>query len=353
MTVVDNQGRIFGRVNLVDGAIALFVLLLIPLGYGTYLLFRPTAPRIESVSKAEISREEIRITDGSLLAAKLKVRGTGFTPLLRAEVGGHDALAFVYESPNSADVLIGLLPAGAHDLVLRDGVNEVARAANAVTIEPSAERASVLGVGWFTDLSQEQAQALRVGFKFPEAEPVFEVTALGAMQPARYPLFVAGQRVELARTGQFEREAVVRFRCDPGKDDNPCGMEDPPDRPKTRATLTLPGPSSFLRFALTGILPTERPRRARVQFRVPSAMANLIKVGDRDDLLDERAAVVVATSGDTVTLELGLDETRSGWTYRGQSARPGSALTIGNDRYSVTGAIISVTWLDTGDRKAP
>lgn len=353
MTVVDNQGRLFGRVNLVDGAIALFVLFLIPLGYGTYLLFRPTAPRIESVSKAEISREEIRITDGSLLAAKLKVRGTGFTPLLRAEVGGHDALAFVYESPNSADVLIGLLPAGAHDLVLRDGVNEVARAANAVTIEASAERASILGVGWFTDLSQPQAQALRVGFKFPEGEPAFEVTALGDTRPARYPLYVAGQRVELARAGQFEREAVVRFRCDPGKDDNPCGMEDPPDRPKTRATLTLPGPSSFLRFTLTGILPTETPRRARVQFRVPAAIGSLIKVGDRDDLLNERAAVVVATSGDTVTLEMGLDETRLGWTYRGQPARPGSALTIANNRYAATGAIVSVTWLDAAERKAP
>jgi hypothetical protein len=353
MTVVDNQGRLFGRVNLVDGAFALFLLILIPLGYGTYLLFRPTAPRIESVSRAEISREEIRITDGSLLAAKLKVRGTGFTPLLRAEVGGHDALAFVYESPNSADVLIGLLPAGAHDLVLRDGVNEVARAANAVTIEASAARASVLGVGWFTDLSNEQAQGLRVGFKFPESEPAFEITAIGDIQPARYPLYVAGQRVELARSGQFEREAVVRFRCDPGKDDNPCGMEDPPDRPKTRATLTLPGPSSFLRFTLTGILPTEAPRRARVQLRVPAAIGSLIKTGDRDDLLNERAAVVVSASGDTVTLEMGLDETRQGWTYRGQPARPGSALTISNNRYSATGAIVSVIWLDPGERKTP
>jgi len=229
----------------------------------------------------------------------------------------------------------------------------VARAANAVTIEPSAQRASVLGVGWFTDLSQEQAQALRVGFKFPEGEPAFDVTALGDIQPARYPLYVAGQRVELARTGQFEREAVVRFRCDPGKDDNPCGMEDPPDRPKTRATLTLPGPSSFLRFTLTGILPTGTPRRARVQLRVPAAIGSLIKVGDRDDLLNERAAVVVASSGETVTLEMGLDETRQGWTYRGQPARPGSALTIGNHRYAATGAIVSVAWLDAVERKTP
>jgi hypothetical protein len=353
MTVVDSQGRLFGRVNLVDGAIALFLLFLIPLGYGTYLLFRPTAPRIESVSKAEVSREEIRITDGSLLAAKLKVRGTGFTPLLRAEVGGRDALAFVYESPNSADVLIGLLPAGTHDLVLRDGVNEVARAANAVTIEASAARASVLGVGWFTDLSNEQAQALRVGFKFPEGEPAFEVTAIGDIQPARYPLYVAGRRVELARAGQFEREAVVRFRCDPGKDDNPCGMEDPPDRPKTRVTLTLPGPQSFLRFTLNEILPTGKPRRARVQVRVAAPIGGLIKTGDRDSLLDERAAVVVSTSGDTVAMDIGLDETREGWAYRGQPARPGSALTFSNDRYAATGTIISVTWLDAADGKAP
>ena len=353
MTVVDNQGRLFGRINLVDGAVALFLLLLVPFGYGTYLLFRPTAPRIESVSHATVSREEIRISNGSLLAGKLKVRGTGFTPLLRARVGDKDALAFVFESPNSADVLIGLLPAGAHDLVLLDGVNEVARAAGAVTIEVSEARALIKGSGWFTDLTPEAAQALRVGFRFPEQAPVFEITALGPAQPARYPLVVAGLKSDLPRSSGVEREAVVRFRCDPGMDDNPCGMEDPIDRPKTRVTLTLPGPTAFFRFALEEVLPSAAPQRAQLKFRVGAPVRNLIRPGDRDNSLDERAAIVSAAAGDIVTVDLGLDQAREGWIYRGQAIRPGAVFTLITDRYEARGAIESMTLIGATDRKTP
>src|SRR5262249_33097750 len=121
-TLVDENGRLFGRVNVVDAAITAFVLLLIPLAYGTSLLFRTPAPRIVSVTSVPIAREERRVAGGSHLAAKLKVRGAGLRPMLRAMIGSTKALGFVFEDPNSADVLVGDVPAGVHDFVLYDGL---------------------------------------------------------------------------------------------------------------------------------------------------------------------------------------------------------------------------------------
>ena len=41
VTVLDDRGRLFGRVNLVDASVVGFIVLLIPVAYGTWLLFRP------------------------------------------------------------------------------------------------------------------------------------------------------------------------------------------------------------------------------------------------------------------------------------------------------------------------
>ena len=62
--------------------------------------------------------------------------------MLRAYIGDAPALAFVYQNPNSADALAGPLPPGAHDLILMDGVQEVARAWGVVKIEESRRTAS-------------------------------------------------------------------------------------------------------------------------------------------------------------------------------------------------------------------
>src|SRR4029450_4177974 len=51
VTLIDNRGRLFGRLNLVDAAIVVFALVLIPLGYGTFLLFRSAAPAVSSVTR--------------------------------------------------------------------------------------------------------------------------------------------------------------------------------------------------------------------------------------------------------------------------------------------------------------
>ncbi|HUK34540.1 MAG TPA: hypothetical protein VLV86_11545 [Vicinamibacterales bacterium] len=125
------------RVNLFDAAVALFVIVLIPIAYGTYRLFRAPHTVIASVRRVEITKEERRV-GGPLLVAKFKIQGSGLRPLLRASLDDQPAIGFVFENPNSADLLVGPVPAGAHDLVLYDGVQEVARAPKSVVVEPAA-----------------------------------------------------------------------------------------------------------------------------------------------------------------------------------------------------------------------
>jgi hypothetical protein len=133
------------RINLFDVAVAAFVIVLIPIGYGTYRLFRTPRPVITSVKRVEITKEERRI-GGPNLVAKMKIQGSGLRPMLRASIDDAAAIGFVFENPNSADLLVGAVPPGSHDLVLYDGVQEVARAPGAVRLQPAAARQAAVVV---------------------------------------------------------------------------------------------------------------------------------------------------------------------------------------------------------------
>src|SRR6266849_505744 len=140
-TIVDGDGRLFGRVNLIDAAIGAALLVAVPLAYGAILLFRPPAPRIASVERVPLSNVEERTAGGVSLGGKLKVRGTGLRPNMRVEIAGRRAIAFVFETPTSGDVIFGSdVGPGTHDLVLFDGIQPLARAVGAVTIAPPAPR---------------------------------------------------------------------------------------------------------------------------------------------------------------------------------------------------------------------
>jgi hypothetical protein len=148
------------RLNLFDAAVAAFVIVLIPVAYGTYKLFRTPHPIITSVKRVEITKEERRI-GGPGLVAKMKVRGSGLRPLLRASIDETPAIGFVFENPNSADLLLGSVPPGPHDLILYDGVQEVARAPRAVAIDPPVARSATLRV--HLDGPPEVTRLVKVG----------------------------------------------------------------------------------------------------------------------------------------------------------------------------------------------
>ncbi len=353
MKMIDNGGRLFGRFNLIDSIVVFFCLVMIPIAYGTFLLFRPATPRIDSVSPSIISKEERRISSGARLVAKFKVKGTGFNPLLRARIGDADALGFVFENPNSADVLVGPIFSGPHDLILFDGVHEVARAPGAITVKPG-ETTFIRAVGKLVDLDPNLVNELRVGLAFPEAAPAFKILALGPSERAVSRVNLAGRSADLSREGLLERDAVLTLRCDPSFEDNPCAMNDEPEAALSPVMLSLPGPTRYFGFALQEIFPDVAPRKARVQVRLgPDAPRALMRAGDRDDCLDERAAVIIAIGAGRVTLEMGLDDSREGWSYRSRLVKPGTMFVLSTEQYQAAGQVEAVTLLDTPARAKP
>ena len=355
MTLIDGRGRLFGRVNLVDAAIGAFVLVLIPIAYGTFLLFRPATPRITSVARVPISMEERRLAGGSRLSAKLKVRGSGFRPMLRASIDQAPALGFVFENPNSADVLVGEAAPGPHDLVIYDGVQEVARAAGAVTIQ-AVPPARIRVTGTLFDLDEPTAGALRPGpLAAGDAASQAEIVQLGNVRAGRHRLTTANGSADVAVAGRFERPVVMVVQCDLDPQSEGCAVGGTTLAATPPPVIRLVGPASTaLSLAIDELLPIEPPRRAvaRIRFVGAGEMLDLIRPGDRDDCLDERAAIVSAVehrkadSGAAVrdaTLTLGTDDSRDGWRYRGRIVSPGATLMLRTTRYVTSGTVIALT----------
>ena len=346
--LIDSRGRLFGRVNLFDALVLGFLLALLPTAYATYLLFRPAAPQIDTVDRVEITREERRLAGGSRISAKLKVRGSGFNPMLRAVLDTTPAIGFVFENPNSADVIAGDLPPGTYDLVLFDGVHEVARADDAVIIEGAPEH-RIRAVGYLVDLSPAAAAAIVAGDAYPKGNPRMRVIAVGAPRTSHTRIHVGGGIADLAVTGRLERPAAMSLTCDPYPADEACavaGVSIAGEAP----IVPLPMPQP-VRFVITEVLPDVPAQRATAVLRLTGAAVSGVVVGAHDALLDDRAAVVTqvrrgiaADSGWTdLVVDLGVDESREGWRYRGKLVRAGAVLELDLPAASVRGTVQSLT----------
>ncbi len=82
----------------------------------------------------------------------------------------------------------------------------------------------------------------------------------------------------------------------------------------------------------------------------------LIKVGDRDALLDDRAAVVTTVgarqgSGLDVTLRVGADRARDGWRYRGRLMKAGAPFSMSTEQYIASGTIVSAVPVAKGESR--
>jgi hypothetical protein len=336
MSMIDKDGRVFGRINIVDAIVLVLLLLLIPIGYATFLLFKPERPRIDSVTLVEVGNEERRVSSGSILTAKLKVKGSGFNPLMRARIDSIDAVGMVFETPNSVDVIVGVVPPGKHDLVLYDGVQEVARARGAVEIQAS-EGPQVRAYGWLTDLEPARAEALKAGFATDPSVPGgYRIVALGPPRQARVRATLGDATADLTLPGKREREAELVVRCD-WPSSVVCTIDGQRLNQAPPVVVTLPG---GLRFEINEIAPPEDPTPAIAILHVASSSG--INVGDRDATVGARAAEVTAVAGNTITLKLGVQESREGWRYRGQLLAPGSPLTLRTESYTVSGNVTEV-----------
>ena len=133
MQVIDEEGRIFGKFNLVDVVIGVVLLGVIPIVYGAFVLFRTPDPVIQSI-------EPNRVTVDSV--GMLRLTGMYFSPSLRVVIGDRPAESFLVESQTSAEVRLPDLSAGTYDVVLlaegdAGAELELTRLVSALVVEPA------------------------------------------------------------------------------------------------------------------------------------------------------------------------------------------------------------------------
>jgi hypothetical protein len=122
--VVDDQGRLFGRINIIDAAVVVVVCLLIPLVYGSYLLFRAPPARVVSI-------EPSRLLPG--MPMQVRLRGENLRPFFRAVIGTQ-SVPLLFEHTEASVLQLPPLVPGSYDVVLYDQAQELDRMADALVV---------------------------------------------------------------------------------------------------------------------------------------------------------------------------------------------------------------------------
>ena len=133
MSLVDDRGRVGGRINLIDAIVVVLVVVLVPVAYGAYLLFRTPAPKLLTVEPAkQYQGPNLRVT----------VNGENLRPFMRVSFGGVQGRTFLIGSTKYAQVDLPDLGPGTYDVELYDFMQEVDRLPKALTILPMAPTTS-------------------------------------------------------------------------------------------------------------------------------------------------------------------------------------------------------------------
>ena len=126
MQLIDEEGRIFGKFNLVDVLVVIVLLGIIPIAYSTFVLFQTPDVSIQSIEPNRVTADSVE---------RLRVTGVNLRPSLRVVIGGSGVESFLVESQTSAEFRLPDLSAGTYDVILLDEEVEVARLVDAVTVE--------------------------------------------------------------------------------------------------------------------------------------------------------------------------------------------------------------------------
>jgi hypothetical protein len=353
MPLIDDRGRLFGRVNVIDAALVLLVVVMIPVGYAAYRLLRTPVPRLEAVTPQPLPYKKGE--------QRIRITGENFRPFLRVTVGPADAKAFLVEKRDAAEVVFGELPPGTYDVTLFDYAEELTRLKNGLTIVPPPSL-PVQIVGHVIG----SAAGLATGAKLAEGTPA--------------PLEV------IAAPKPDGRGALLRATCNNG----PCAIGGAPVTPGQRIDLHVTGSANAIGFVVDELRVDGIWADARVRlFGLPEVL-DLIKANDVDIFLDAEqavrpppgvtgAAVVrsvgpIENGGGSMSLSFGqglpddfagfsagingsvqmpmkgrtaiisipVERQQSGLRYRKQFVRPGSGMTFVTANYLLRAWIMQV-----------
>ena len=341
MAIVDQQGRLFGRLNLLDAIVALLVLGLIPLSYGAYLLFRTPMPMLTSVVPAEI-------TLGPNM--RFSVRGQNLKPYLRVSIGATQGQTFLFKDTTEAEIDLIEVPPGVYDVVLYDHAQERSRLPKALTIHPSVlPDAQVIVVGMFGNLKPEQTSSLSAGMVIPA---VGELIAVGKPVPQVARVFAGPNSVEVPVPNAMMVPVVMRTGCwvRAAQGQPECVANDTGLHPL--ALLFLPTPVGTLPFQIDQVRGTQPLVSLDITVRfngTPEAMAQL-KPGDTDlgeitNELSVGGTVTGVTGGGSTRdarMKVNAQQGTSGWIYANDPLRIGGPFTLRTPGYELQGTVVQM-----------
>ena len=214
MPLIDDHGRLFGRLNIVDAAVLLVVALLIPMAYGAYLIFQAPSARIDLVTPRVIQENTAQVT----------LSGVNLRPYLRVSVAGRGVSGddpsaqhptFLFGTTSGGVLQLPALRPGAYDVVLLDEENELGRISGGLIVEakpappPPPPLARVVAVGRFTATDPARVEAL---FKtFNQGDSTFSWGEILGTQPLRTNgVYVPNGIPVLDR---YSLTAVIQFDC--------------------------------------------------------------------------------------------------------------------------------------------
>jgi len=367
MPLIDERGRLFGRVNVIDAAVGLLVLGLIPLAYGAYILFRQPEPRITSVEPAQVLPTTTQV----------RIHGEDLRPFMRVSFNELQGVTFALLTPQLAEVRIPELRAGTYDVVLYDVAREVSRLPGALTVQaaplPTAA-ANVLVAGSFVALDDASAGLVQKGRELTAlANTRASIVELGQAQRDTRAILSGEVTVQVPLNGGRRVPALLRAICTVV--DQRCSVGGVGLEPGNVLSLFTED-GRALRFVVDEALPDGATREADVlvRFLIAGEATPVVRAGDRDRgsvLLGQRLATLASVvgprrvSGNTswnaavagvvgrnltlniadgasvidATLRAVLDETADGLSYRGRAVKSGMPLVFETDSYVLRGWI--------------
>jgi hypothetical protein len=369
MAFVDDRGRLFGRINLIDALVGGLAIAIIPLAYAGYALFRQPQPTLVGVEPATITPTTTHVT----------VRGQNLRPFLRVSFDQRQGVTFALSTPTTAEVKLPELPAGKYDLILYDVAREVSRLPGAVTVEaaplPSAQ-ASMLVSGAFVALDDVSAAEVVKGAEMTAmGGDVVRILDVGAVSGDSRWVQIEDVQVEVPLEKSRRKPALLQARCTIA--DRRCQVG-AIDIERLHALSVFTKSGRPLRFVVEeGVAdgPTV-PAELRVRALMHADAVPAMRAGDRDKgspLLGSRLATVSAvgparrTSGDMMwhasvpgaqgdwsltvpeagsivdaTVNVLLDRTTRGYHYRGHPVRVGAPFVLETERYVLKGVVLRI-----------
>ena len=347
MAIVDDRGRLLGRFNVVDVFVFILVVVMIPMAYAAYALFRAPA--------AKLTRRGAETGDHGSESPRSDQRPQPAP--VHARVLQHRAGADLHDwqhrngGSRSAD-----LEPGAYDVVLYGYAQEVDRLPGALTILPRvpAPTATLAVHGVFVGLTETQAASLTTGTKFAQNNRVSAtVLAVGTRHSGAMQMRTGETSVGISLPGVYDVPAALQLECfleNTGDGSVRCVYYGPlhPSFVATDSILPLPIAGGPLNFQVSDVHPTGTPTYLRVRVRTAIApdIAARLRVGDSDSQVPDYAGAwigrVESSSGADIVLRLPAQQFSNGWKYRNQWLKVNGGIRFETPTSVINGTVVDI-----------